>query len=180
MLNKLKMVGMKQLREILKERGIAFKVVSDALGVHVNHIARYDDLSKRSLAEVLKISETTGIPLEELTGAKIRTVNGFTQTGNNNVNIQGNANRSIIAGGSVDNSKGKNETNNYHGLSVEELVRMMEERFQHMLRKEDDIRAIFDENRKLTDEVIKQNADFRLYNEAYRKLQERINDLTTK
>jgi hypothetical protein len=71
-------------------------------------------------------------------------------------------------------------TNNYAGLTLEDLISMMEERFQHMLKKDNQIEEIFEENRKLTDEVIRQNADFRLYNEAYRRLVERIAELTNK
>lgn len=103
------------------------------------------------------------------------------------VNNRGNVNTGTVGGDNVNISGSHNtnfgnhhETKNYNGLNVEDLIKMMEERFQHMLQKEEDIRAIFEENRKLTDEVIRQNADFRIYNEAYRKLQERINSLTDK
>lgn len=41
------------LRELLKEKGIAYKVVSDALGIHPNNMPRYDDLMKRSVEEVM-------------------------------------------------------------------------------------------------------------------------------
>lgn len=62
---------MKTLREILKEKNIKQSVVAEALDIKVNHLGRYDDLSKRSLEEVLKIEEVTGIPLEELTGGRV-------------------------------------------------------------------------------------------------------------
>ena len=62
---------MKTLREILKEKGISQKIVADALNVDVSTLRRYDDLSKRSVEEVLVIEEATGIPFEMLTGKKI-------------------------------------------------------------------------------------------------------------
>lgn len=88
---------------------------------------------------------------------------------NHHVNISGNHNNNV---------GNRNETNNYNGLSREDLISMMEERFHHMMKKEDQIETIFEENRKLTDEVIRQNADFRMYNEAYRRQVERIAALT--
>ena len=92
---------MKTLREILKEKGIGQKVVADALGVHVNVIARYDDLSKRSLDEVLTVSEATGIPVEELTGFKVGTVVDFSKnSGGINAGIIGGRN-AIIANSTV-------------------------------------------------------------------------------
>lgn len=62
---------MRALRIILKEKGISQNVVADALGIDVSALRRYDDLSKRSLSEVLKIQEATGIPMDELTGGMI-------------------------------------------------------------------------------------------------------------
>lgn len=59
------------LREILKERGIPYKVVSDALGIHPNNMPRYDDLMKRSVDDVLTISKATGISPSELIGFSI-------------------------------------------------------------------------------------------------------------
>lgn len=56
------------LRELLKEKGISYKVVSDALGVHPNNIQRYDDLMKRSIEEVIIISKATNIDISELIG----------------------------------------------------------------------------------------------------------------
>jgi hypothetical protein len=56
------------LRELLKEKGIAYKVVSDALGIHPNNMPRYDDLMKRSVEEVMIISKATNIDLSELIG----------------------------------------------------------------------------------------------------------------
>ena len=52
------------LRELLKEKGIAYKVVSDALGIHPNNMPRYDDLMKRSVEEVMIISKATNIALD--------------------------------------------------------------------------------------------------------------------
>lgn len=87
-------------------------------------------------------------------------------------------------GGNVSGSRNQigvhRETHNYTGLTREDLVAMLEERFRHMLSKEVQVNAIFEENRKLTDEVIRQNADFRMYNESYRKQAERIAELTDK
>lgn len=54
------------LRELLKEKGIAYKVVSDALGIHPNNMPRYDDLMKRSVEEVMIISKATNIDISEL------------------------------------------------------------------------------------------------------------------
>lgn len=56
------------LRELLKEKGIAYKVVSDALGIHPNNMPRYDDLMKRSVEEVMIISKATNIDISELIG----------------------------------------------------------------------------------------------------------------
>lgn len=59
------------LRELLKEKGIAYKVVSDALGIHTNNIPRYDDLMKRSVEEVMIISKATNIDISELIGVSL-------------------------------------------------------------------------------------------------------------
>lgn len=59
------------LRELLKEKGIPHKVVSDALGIHPNNIPRYDDLMKRSVEEVLAISKATNIEVSELIGISL-------------------------------------------------------------------------------------------------------------
>ncbi len=60
------------LRELLKEKGIAYKVVSDALGIHPNNMPRYDDLMKRSVEDVLIISKATNIDISELIGLNIQ------------------------------------------------------------------------------------------------------------
>lgn len=62
---------METLRELLKKKKIKQSVVAEALGINVNHIGRYDDLNKRSLEEVLKIEEVTGIPFEMLIGKQV-------------------------------------------------------------------------------------------------------------
>ena len=59
------------LRELLKEKGIAYKVVSDALGIHPNNMPRYDDLMKCSVEEVMIISKATNIDLSELIGISL-------------------------------------------------------------------------------------------------------------
>ena len=59
------------LRELLKEKGISYKVVSDALGIHPNNMPRYDDLMKRSVEEVMIISKATNIDLSELIGISL-------------------------------------------------------------------------------------------------------------
>jgi hypothetical protein len=59
------------LREILREKNVPVKVVADALGIHPNNIARYDDLMRRSVDEVMTISKATGIDLSELIGVSI-------------------------------------------------------------------------------------------------------------
>lgn len=59
------------LRELLKEKGIAYKVVSDALGIHPNNMPRYDDLMKRSVEEVMIISKATNIDPSELIGISL-------------------------------------------------------------------------------------------------------------
>ena len=56
---------------MLKEKGIAYKVVSDALGIHPNNMPRYDDLMKRSVEEVMIISKATNIDLSELIGISL-------------------------------------------------------------------------------------------------------------
>lgn len=58
------------LRELLKEKGIAYKVVSDALGIHPNNMPRYD-LMKRSVEEVMIISKATNIDISELIGISL-------------------------------------------------------------------------------------------------------------
>ena len=55
------------LRELLKEKGIAYKVVSDALGIHPNN----DDLMKRSVEEVMIISKAMNIDISELIGISL-------------------------------------------------------------------------------------------------------------
>ena len=59
------------LRELLKEKGIAYKVVSDALGIHPNNMPRDDDLMKRSVEEVMIISKATNIDISELIGISL-------------------------------------------------------------------------------------------------------------
>lgn len=59
------------LRELLKEKGIAYKVVSDALGIHPNNMPRYDDLMKRSVEEVMIIFKATNIDISELIGISL-------------------------------------------------------------------------------------------------------------
>ena len=59
------------LRELLKEKGIAYKDVSDALGIHPNNMPQYDDLMKRSVEEVMIISKATNIDLSELIGISL-------------------------------------------------------------------------------------------------------------
>lgn len=89
---------MKTLREILKEKNIKQSIVAEALNIKVNHLGRYDDLSKRSLEEVLKIEEVTGIPLEELTGGVLlRKYFNVTERSKNAVNT-GTIEGSIITG----------------------------------------------------------------------------------
>ena len=53
------------------KKGIAYKVVSDALGIHPNNMPRYDDLMKRSVEEVMIISKATNIDLSELIGISL-------------------------------------------------------------------------------------------------------------
>ena len=60
-----------RIEELLKEKGIAYKVVSDALGIHPNNMPRYDDLMKRSVEEVMIISKATNIDLSELIGISL-------------------------------------------------------------------------------------------------------------
>lgn len=59
------------LRELLKEKGISYKVVSDALGIHPNNMPRYDNLMKRSVEEVMIISKATSIEPSELIGISL-------------------------------------------------------------------------------------------------------------
>lgn len=61
----------KTLREILKEKSISQQVVADALGINITNIRRYDDLSKRSLDEIMIIAQATGIDMSELIGSNI-------------------------------------------------------------------------------------------------------------
>lgn len=128
---------MKTLREILKERGIGQKIVADALGIHVNVIARYDDLSKRSLDEVLKISESTGIPLEELIGVKIGRVTDVSKnTGSVNTGNVGGHNVTI-ADAAVKKIIRENEIEVERDLSVEnylQIIKRLEARISDLER----------------------------------------------
>lgn len=128
---------MKTLREILKERGIGQKIVADALGIHVNVIARYDDLSKRSLDEVLKISESTGIPLEELIGVKIGAVMDVSKnTGSVNTGNVGGHNVTIADAG-VKKIIRENEIEVERDLSVEsylQIIKRLEARISDLER----------------------------------------------
>lgn len=65
----------KTLREILKEKAISQQVVADALGINITNIRRYDDLSKRSLDEIMIIAKATGIDMSELIGMNIPQIN---------------------------------------------------------------------------------------------------------
>jgi hypothetical protein len=83
-----------------------------------------------------------------------------------------------VVGDHNQNVGNHHETHNYAGMNRNDLIGMMEERFQHMLKKDSQIEQIFEENRKLTDEVIRQNADFRIYNEAFLRKDKEIAELT--
>jgi len=83
----------------------------------------------------------------------------------------------ITVSGDHNSNVGNHHETNYHGMSKEELIELLKERFQYTLEKEEQIKQIFDENRKLTDEVIRQNADFRMYNAAYQRQLEKIDKL---
>ncbi len=65
----------KTLREILKEKAISQQVVADAFGINITNIRRYDDLSKRSLNEIMIIAKATGIDMSELIGVNIPQIN---------------------------------------------------------------------------------------------------------
>lgn len=54
------------LRQIIKNKGLTNKVVADALGIAETNIARYDDLSKRKLSDLITISKAINIELGEL------------------------------------------------------------------------------------------------------------------
>lgn len=54
------------LRQIIKNKGLTNKVVADALGIAETNIARYDDLSKRKLSDLITISKALNIELGEL------------------------------------------------------------------------------------------------------------------
>lgn len=56
------------LRELLRLNRIPQQLVADALGVSQSNIARFDDLKKRSLEEVLTISKATGLSIGILLG----------------------------------------------------------------------------------------------------------------
>lgn len=107
---------MKTLRQILKDRNIKQNVVADAVGVHVNHLRRYDDLSKRSVNDISLISKATGIEMSDLInealGIKVE-LNNSTATSSQIGNSIGghNVNMSI-----PDNVKSK--IINDHGIEV--------------------------------------------------------------
>lgn len=54
------------LREILKKHGIKQKIVADALNIHVNAISRYDDLTKRTVNDLIVISKASGLTIKQL------------------------------------------------------------------------------------------------------------------
>lgn len=58
------------LRELLKENRIPQQLVADALGISQSGMYRYDDLSKRSIEEVITISKATGLSISILLGDK--------------------------------------------------------------------------------------------------------------
>lgn len=54
------------LRQIIKNKGLTNKLVTDALGVASTNIIRYDDLSKRSFREIQIISSAIGVSVSDL------------------------------------------------------------------------------------------------------------------
>lgn len=54
------------LRELIKNKGLTNKCVSDALNISPTNIQRYDDLSKRNLYELNVISKALDMELSEL------------------------------------------------------------------------------------------------------------------
>lgn len=59
------------LREILKKHNIKQAIVAKALGIHVNHLGRYDNLRNRTIGELNTISEATVLSVPELLGEDI-------------------------------------------------------------------------------------------------------------
>lgn len=57
-----------RLRDILKRHRVKQTDVAQALGLNRINIDRYDDLTERSVKEVLIISKATGIKFSELIG----------------------------------------------------------------------------------------------------------------
>lgn len=54
------------LRQIIKNKGLTNKLVTDALGVASTNINRYDDLSKRPFQEIRIIASTIGESVSNL------------------------------------------------------------------------------------------------------------------
>lgn len=54
------------LRQIIKNKGLTNKLVTDALGVASTNIMRYDDLSKRSFGEIQIIASAIGESVSNL------------------------------------------------------------------------------------------------------------------
>lgn len=127
---------MKTLRAILKEKGVNQKIVADALGVDITSIRRYDDLPKRSVEEVLKISEATGIDFTELTGVGVEKItSSFDNLGNINMGAVGGENlnnsRGVYNRGSIGGNiiTGDNSTPKY---DKDQTILILENEVKHL------------------------------------------------
>lgn len=170
----------KNKAEISKNIGISTSKFSEILNNRMN--AGIELLAK--ISEIYNISSEwllTGngsmLKPECNTGRGNNIVNGENKgvVGNCGTisNIGDNTGIGQMSGGCVRNNK----KNNYHGLTREDLISMMEERFQHMLKKEEDIRDIIEENRKLTEEMLRKNDEIQKKDEDYRDATRHINEL---
>ncbi len=59
-------------RDLLKKYNIKQMFVAHELGIDVRNLKRYDDLTTRSINEVILIHNATKIPYKELIGTELK------------------------------------------------------------------------------------------------------------
>lgn len=162
-----------RLLEYIKFKGLSISQFERICGLSNGFVDKTGENTRRSTLDKIS-NKFTDLNIDWLRTGKGSMLNPVHITHKvNDSNI-------VEVGGSVfGNVDNKNE-HHYSGHSIEDMINMLEKRFQHLLKKDEEIRYIFEENRKLTEEVIRQNADLRMYNESYRRQVERIAELTEK
>lgn len=108
---------MKTLRELIKERGLTNKVVTDALGVHSTNIGRYDDLTKRSIEELKVIADSLSMDISDLLGI---TIHNYTDSHEISGNI------GVYNMGETGNIKSDFKNNSYTQKDIDSLIERVE------------------------------------------------------